>query len=335
MAVTLRDIAEQVDMSISAVSLVLGNKPNRISKEKQTLIRKTAADMNYTFEMPGKTQKNGAKLIGAIFPDSRNLHYSSMVSVIGSIANTRGCRLVTCFSRDTVIGDIDSLNTLIDIGADAIIFCPSVAADDSDMIKYLEILDNYHKPVVFAERYYDFSTNYSTIAINRKKGIYLAMNHLLGLGHKKIAIISSRTDKTRKSVDRIKPALNIDASVEITYFDGDDTPLSGYDAAEEIAKSNVTAVFCCDDGMALGVYKRFHELKIRIPDDISIVGTNDIYYSRCMETPLTSLCVLGDRYGFQIAERLFAEIEDPKIQKSVTLLDPVLQIRASTSAPKK
>ncbi len=338
MATTLKDIAEATDMSIAAVSLVLGNKPNRISKEKQALIWKTAQKMHYiSAHAPHPSRMPNRRLIGAIFHDGRNLHYSAMLMSLNNICLTRGWHMVTAFSGDTITGDVDCLNTMMAMNVDAIVFCPSSCADTDAMNNYLDILQYFQGPVIFVERYHEFSSNYSAFAANRKKGSYLALKHLLELGHKSIGILCGPNVSQERWITGMGAAfeeMGMDISSLKFYF-GDDTPLSGYEIGAQIVQEGNTAVFAYDDDMAIGLCRRMHEMGVKIPEDLSIVGFNDIYYSRCLEIPLTSLSVQGDSMGYMIAERLFDELEDKKKQKCVTLIDPVLKVRASTAAPRQ
>ena len=108
------------------------------------------------------------------------------------------------------------------------------------------------------------------------------------------------------------------------------TSVGAYDIAGTVLAKGCTAVFCYNDLMAYGLYKKYHELGIRIPKDISIIGFNDLYYSRCFEVPLTSVNVQGDRLGFSASERIFSELENPNQDKQVILLEPEISLRKST-----
>ncbi len=338
MATTLKDIAEAVDMSISSVSLVLGNKPNRISKEKQAAIWKAAQKLHYVPDYAAHSFKGeNKKLIGAVFAEGRNLHYSTMLASLNNSCMTRGWHMLTALGSESVASDVANLKLVMSMGVDGIVFCPSHSADRDSLASYTEMLQGFSGPVIFVERYYEYSSNYSAIAANRKKGTYMAVQHLISLGHENIGILCGKESDTQEWVAGMGSAFEekgLDIS-SLQFFFGDDSPLSGYDQGTAIADAGVTGVFCTDDEMALGLCRRLHELNVKIPEDISIVGFNDNYFGRCLEVPLTSLSVQGDMMGYMLAERLFSELEDPKQQKCISLIDPILKVRASTAPPRE
>ena len=116
-------------------------------------------------------------------------------------------------------------------------------------------------------------------------------------------------------------------------IEGDYMSDSGFEAADVILERGFTAVFSTNDMMAYGILKRFRQLKIRVPQDISIVGFDDVVYSALLDVPLTTIRQSGYNMGYEACKRAFEEIEDPKIMKQTIQFEPELIIRESTAKP--
>lgn len=334
MGVSLKDIAERADMSISAVSLVLGNRPNRISKEKQELIRKIAKELNYTPPRSGGLiPRQTGKAIGVILPDLKDLFYASIAMAITNICRTNDYNIMISSTDDSKEFDLSDIKVFRSREVDGLIFCPSSNITPTDYEEYSAALHALEKPVVFVDRYIP-NIGFSAVTINQSRGAYYAVKHLLELGHRNIGVIGGSTQSFSERYCGIVAACAeylLDMS-QISFFPCDLTPVGAYDIAGTVLAKGCTAVFCYNDLMAYGLYKKYHELGIRIPKDISIIGFNDLYYSRCFEVPLTSVNVQGDRLGFSASERIFSELENPNQDKQVILLEPEISLRKSTKA---
>jgi LacI family transcriptional regulator len=332
---TLKDIAGSLGISITSVSLVLNDKPNRISEEKQQLIRSTAKKMNY---LPNQNAvglvKKQSKTLGLIMPDISNLFFSELASGVNDTALEKGWNLIITSTNDQTDLDIDNIRVLASRSVDAIILVLASEANPSMLAAYTSVIDAFNRPVILLDRYM-FGFNCSTISVNHKNGAYIAMKHLFDLGHRRIACLSGPTKNSRERLRGVAQAYD-DYGIPMppdSIFQGTYLAPSGYEAADAILDGGFTAVFSFNDMMAYGLYKRFHELGVKVPKDISIIGYDDIFFSDLLEVPLSSVNQPAFSLGQKAALQAFYEMEHPGAPKQTIYFEPALKVRKSTAPP--
>lgn len=219
------------------------------------------------------------------------------------------------------------MKQLIKAGISALLITPSYSFLPS-------LFKDVDFPIIQVDRQTQ-SLPYSSVRLNNKKGGYIATRHLLELGHRDITCITGpmhvlsaqeRTEGFKWAVQEfgIDPA-------KLTYLEGDYLMKSGYSLADQIENSRCTAIFCENDMMAVGIYKRFRELGITVGKDISIVGFDDISYCDFFDVPLTSVYQSGYDIGYTACSRAFYEIKNPSDSKQTIFFEPKLIIRDSTT----
>jgi DNA-binding LacI/PurR family transcriptional regulator len=177
---------------------------------------------------------------------------------------------------------------------------------------------------------------YSAVYFDDVEGAYGLTRHLQSLGHRHIWFVGNckmpwferRLAGYRKAMEEAKlPVLKND-------LDSDDAELVGFLAAKSILKSGgpVTAIFAGEDTAARGAYKALQEAGLRIPDDISVAGFNDIPDAAALNPPLTSVRVFTDQVGKQMAELVFKRIADPDAGPEVITIPTQLVKRESCRA---
>lgn len=332
MAVTLKDIAEKVHMSPTSVSFVLNNRPNRISQEKRELIYRVAKEMNY---VPNQTAvglvKRQSRMIGVIIPDIRNVFFSDIVSGIDTIAHEHGWNIMIMTTNDECANDLTSIRTLAARGTDAIILV--VASDHSpgQAESYKRLMRNFNRPVILVDRRFE-ELEVSTIVVNHKKGASMAIEYLAQMGHRNIAILSGPRYSTSHRYYGVQQACE-KLGLKITsadVFEGDYTMKSAYMLADNIVAGGYSAVFCFNDMMAYGLYKRCMEIGTQIPKDISIVGFDDIFFSDYIN--LTAIRQPAYNMGIEAARRAFYELDNPDAEPRFLFFEPSIHIRGSVSA---
>ena len=193
-------------------------------------------------------------------------------------------------------------------------------------------------PVVAMDSDLNFKTG--AVLVQQKNGSRIATDHLIGLGHQQIACIRAshawRPGRLRYQgwLSALKEAgLDPGPCVE-----GDWSPQSGFRAAQRLIKEHwgqFTGVVVANDQMALGAIRAFHEAGISVPDDISIVGFDDIPESGYFLPPLTTICQDFPRIGKLGIQCLLEEIRSGSRGPRTYVVVPALVQRASTAAPKK
>ena len=182
------------------------------------------------------------------------------------------------------------------------------------------------------------NTDTDVIEDNSFTGGYIATKHLIDCGHKAIGLIAGELDKTtaRTRYEGFVKAMN-EANLPIHenwIMEGFFEPEDGYECMNKILvqDSLPTAVFCCNDVMALGAISAITEKGLRVPDDISIIGYDNIHSSRFYAPPLTTIHQSKSRLGAQAVNLLFERIankDNDSHEKHRIAIHPELVLRKS------
>lgn len=336
MKVTIRDIADKLGVSTTAVSLVLNNRDNRISPEKKELIIRTAKEMNYHPNQAAVTLvKKNSRTIGLIIPDPSNMFFADLTKGVGDAVAREKMSLVIVSTNDIAKNDLSYLDMLIAAGADAIIL--TIASDSTSGLipLYQNAIEAYGKPVVMVDRYV-MSIGCSAVTLNHRKGAYVALQHLFSLGHRKIACLTGPRYllNTSELLEGVRAAYrDYDIPFDEKFvIEGNYQVSGGIRAAEQILREGCTAVFSFNDMMAYGLYKKFGESGVRVPEDISVVGFDDVFFSELLDPPLTTIKQPAYLIGEGAAMRALYEVQHPEEEKQTTFFEPALKIRKSTRA---
>ena len=289
MRATLKFLSEQSGLSIAAISLILNDKPVRVSPEKKILVKNLAKQYNYKPNMTAValvTKKT--KTIGLILPDIVNPFFAVVASEINQKFHDAGYNIILCNTNNDIDLENKYAGMLEEKQLEALIICASDENHQCDLSGFYD----QNIPVIFFDRYYADS-NY-IVSIDNTEGARQAVKYLIENGHQNIAMItgplSYRSARTR--IDGYKEAL-VEAGLQVNedyIVVGDYTFDGGQRAAKIIGEfDEVTAVFASNDLMAYGAMKEFSDSGKNVPNDISIVGFDDLNFSQMLRTPLTSV----------------------------------------------
>ncbi|MDO4274524.1 MAG: LacI family DNA-binding transcriptional regulator [Eubacteriales bacterium] len=334
MPTTLKDIASETNLSITTVSLVLNHKECRISEPTKQLIFDTAQRLNYRpNQLAVGLVKRQTKTVGLIIPDISNQFFSTLALGIDAEMIKHERNIILVNTNDSPARDLENLQILHSRGVDAIILAMASNTPPKLFSAYAEAIKNSPIPIVAVDRC-NPALNCSSLMLNNKKGAYLAVSHLLSLGHKNIAFITGplNSASTQERLDGINWAYEAaNLTLPKKYiFHGDYLMSGGISAAEEILRTtDATAIFAFNDVMAIGAYHQVRKQGLSVPDDISIIGFDDISFSDMLEVPLTTISQPTYEIGLETARRVIYEIENPDAQKQTILFEPQLVIRKS------
>lgn len=178
----------------------------------------------------------------------------------------------------------------------------------------------------------------SNVAVDQLAGARLAVEHLLALGHTTVHHVRGPGDWIEADAreEGWRQALRDARRRTPRVIQGDWTAESGFRAGQELARrTDVTAVFMANDQMALGALRAFHESGVRVPEDLSVVGFDDIPEAGFLIPPLTTVRQDFDEVGRRSIELLLSHIDNPKRRRSRSLVPPRLVLRATTAPPRK
>lgn len=325
-------IAKAAGVSRSTVSRVLTNSCN-VKEETKTKILEVMKEANYHPSIMARGLATGRlNIIALIVSDIRNPFYAELVWVINNNLREKGY-LMTLYNSSQIAGENDQhLRMLLDYGFSGIII-----ADARNEVSFSNILKNANCPIVLVNREIGFISKYDSISVDNKMGGYLATNHLLSLGHRKIAMLRGPQISTT-SQGRYDGYLYAMQEYGLTpdpkyIVSGSLNMESGQKFVRDLLINSTnppTAVFAGGDLMSYGIMDECIKSGLRIPEDISIVGFDDIPFSKASFVNLTTICQPYDMIGSLVAKRIIERINGNDEPISKTVLTPTLMIRGST-----
>lgn len=344
MRVTIKDIARKTGLSVSTVSLVLNRKSGRISEKTIRAVMETAEEMHYH---PNRvavgliTKKT--QTLGLIIPDIANSFFAEIAKGAEAECQKQDYSLILCNTNDNPQKDVDYVNVLIDKGVDGILFTMAVSSQVHKDSQCFEIVKQAEKPMILVDRaVQDESSDLSApcVGVDNELGGYLVTKHLLQLEHEKIGFISGPMGE-QSSQKRLFGYIKALQEAGVTFDPmlikvGDYHMETGYRLSGELIEQGVTAIFAGNDMMAYGVYKQAKERGIVIPQDLSVVGFDDLQFSQFMEVPLTSMRQPAYEIGACAVQKIIAWIERPEEEPESVRFRPELMARQSAGrAPHK
>jgi LacI family transcriptional regulator len=338
MRATIKDIAKETGLSITTVSLVLNNKGGKIPESTKRLIFDTVKKLNYRPNFLAKSlHAKKTNTIGLIIPDISNIFFSELAKGVEDCCRKNAYNVILCNSNDEYQIEQQSIDILADRRVDGILIVMSSESFGEKNELRLASLYALGIPVVLVDCF-DDTGNFSSVVTNNRLGAYLAVQHLLDLGHKKIGCITGpqkiKTNKER--VDGYKECL-IDAKINLDenlICEGDFRYQSGYNGALNLIKRDLTAIFCHNDMMALGALNAVRDRGYKVPGDFSIMGFDDIFFSQYLDTPLSTVNQSVYKMGLEASLIMFEEIKNSNQPKKNLIFTPHLVIRQSTAAPR-
>lgn len=331
--VTIKDIARLANVSHTTVSRALNNK-KRIKNETKERILTIAKQLNYRPNLLAKSLiEKKTKTLGLVITNIENPFYNELAYSIESTARSLGYSIIFCCSHSDLKIEKHHVEMLRSKGVDGIIFT-SAHIEDPNIIALAEegfpiILVNrrtYH-PIVKEKVDY--------VGVDNFAGGFLAVEHLIRIGHRRIGIIGGSRESSvgHERVEGGKRALRvygIDERDEY-FLDGDFLKESGFEGAKKFInmKEPPTAIFATNDYMALGVLNAVTEEGLRVPEDIAVVGFNNIEFTSFKGIELTTIGQKKYEMGFLAVKLLIENIENrhSKTYAREVLLKPELIIR--------
>lgn len=305
---TLKEIADKAGVSITTVSRVL-NQDDTLNIQNETKQRVLEAAEEMEYQLKEKKKKKKRLKIGVYYSYSLeeeldDPYYLYVRVAIEKKIEEEGFIKYHIRSLDTP-DKVSGLDGIICLGT----FSPSA----------IVWIDSFQKPVIFV----DASPNddkYDSIVFNLKNLVYKVLNYLTELGHERIALIGeAEQNMSGASAPDLRISVYTEYMKKIEKFYpeyvrlGGFTPIYGYRLFKELMSLDKppTAIFVVNDSLAAGCYKAASELELRIPEDISIVGFNDIPSAKYMVPPLTTVRLntefMGRKAVSLLAERLTLE----------------------------
>jgi len=325
----IREVAEKAGVSVTTVSHVV-NQTRFVAPDTEIRVRQAMKDLNFRPNILARSLRRGeTKTIGLILPDSANPFFAESARMLEEAAFRRSYSLILCNSDGDIQKERRYTDVLFNKQVDGIIFM--AAGDDTQTLSDL-IIRKF--PVVIVDRILDQMEVDAVITDNHQSG-YLATRHLIENGHTRIGIIRGPSNVT-PSAQRVtgfqhalsEAGISIASELEVT---GDFHSESGYQATKQLLKfPQLTAIFACNDLMAIGALRAIREAGLSVPEDISLIGHDDIEMASYTQPALTTIAQPIEQLAETAIQYLLERIEQPEISPRRTVLPNELIIRKST-----
>ncbi len=332
---TIKDVAARAGVSISTVSHVL-NHTRRVSEEATRNVLEAVSALNYAPNSVARSLKvNNTRTIGLLVTASANPFFAEVVKGVEDYCFNQRYSLILCNTENQLERQRHYLRMLMEKRVDGLLV---ICTDLDDEIQTL--LRSYqHVPQVVMDwgGRCDFA---NVINDNVRTGAYLAGKYLVEQGHRDIACITGQLAKqtTQLRLDGVRDAL-AEAGLALApdnILEGDYEMQSGFDAMQRlIARTQrPTAVFAFDDPMAIGAICAATQAGLRVPEDISMVGYDDVEMARFSSPPLTTIRHPKAELGAHAVELLVSRIRNKEQSAEAVDVQPELVIRHSVAAPR-
>lgn len=288
--VTIKDLAEAAGVSVTTVSQILNGKGSRFSKKTQDKVIKLKDQLHY---VPDFNARNlilrSSKTIGVLVPNIGNPFFSTFFRGIQTVCREAQYIPIVFSASNDETSEKYYLGNLVERSVDGLIIASSsVTADTID-----SILKPNRIPYLLFDRNQTHD-NGDRLQVDDYQGGQLAAAHLAELGHQKIVGVFPKnpTGNLRNRLNGfidglLKAGIYFSQQTDVVYAPL--TKLGGYQHTEEVLAKQPTAVFCANDELAIGLYRGLHERGINIPDDLSVVGYDNIDLDEYVTPKLTTV----------------------------------------------
>ncbi|APC09767.1 ribose operon transcriptional repressor RbsR [Providencia rettgeri] len=327
---TMKDVARLAGVSTSTVSHVINQ--NRYVSESITLrVKNAIEELNYAPSALARSLKmNRTNTIGMLLTTSNNPFYAEVVRGVERSCYERGYSLILCNTEGDLQRMNHSLETLLQKRVDGLlIMCTEVQGPSKDVFtRYPSV------PTVMMD-WSPFDSVGDVIQDNSFLGGEIATRYLIDSGFTRIACIAGPQDKSPararyqgfiQAMEQAKIEVNEDYIIFSDFeFAG------GFESMNKLLELSTPpqAIFAGNDAMAVGAYQAIFQKGIKVPDDISIIGYDDIDLSPYMIPPLTTIHQPKDKLGKQAVDQLIYRMDNPEADASVLVLTPELIERQS------
>ncbi|WP_219834532.1 LacI family DNA-binding transcriptional regulator [Paenibacillus sp. R14(2021)] len=327
---TIYDVARQAGVSIATVSKVI-NRTGKISEKTRERISEIMAEMGYAPNLVATAlSSKKTYMIGLLLPDISNPYFAELARNIEDRAQELGYNIVICNTDNHVDKEREYLTFLQQKSVDGILLATGLAHPES-----LGLVTGKNLPITVIAREVPRSP-VNTVLVDDFMGGYLAAAHLLELGHRDIAIIVESMDleSSRQRLKGYRAALEEHGGVfdEKWVAVSDFTVASGMEVAGGLLDAAVrpTAVFACNDLLAIGTIQAARARGISVPGELSVVGFDNTFLCGIIDPALTTVGQPIRELGRQAVDLLHKQMGGDELARQRVVLLPELVVRSST-----
>ncbi|MGW2338934.1 LacI family DNA-binding transcriptional regulator [Streptomyces sp. NPDC001685] len=327
---TIRDVADRAGVSKSLVSLVLRGS-DQVRPEKREAVLRAVRELGYRPNAAARSlSEQRTRTVGVLLNDLRNPWFVDLLDGLNSLLHDNGLHMLLADARLNRRTGQDPAGPLLDLRVDGLVVVGTLP-DPAALAEAAERL-----PVVVAGAREPAPAGVDVVANDDERGARLVTEHLIGLGHRRIAHIAGYGavgELRRRSFEAVmrEHGLADEAVVE----SGDMTEEGGYRATVRLLSGarRPTAVFAVNDICAIGALSAAEESGLRVPRDLSVVGYDNTSIARLRHVWLTTVDNAGYEVGRRAARCLLDRFAGTGGAGGVQLAGPALEIRGTTGRP--
>ncbi len=331
--VTLLDIARHAGVSRATVSLVMRDSP-LVAQETRERIKQAAVELGYVYNRGAASLRSRRSLIvGVSITDLSNPYFAELTAAAEQGLSQVDRMALLSNNNESVDKQDSFIDTMREYNVDGLIICPAIDTP----VATIRRLNALHIPFVFLSRRIG-GVKADYVSNDNVRGLRMATEHLLALGHRRIAMIcaSTRTSTGRERLEGYTSALR-DAGLPVEpalIVEGAPTRRNGMEGLMSLmAKPRPpTAAVCFNDISAFGVMLGLNHLGMRIGHDFAVTGHDDITEAGLWMPGLTTIAVPIEEIGRQAARVLLERINEPDRPAQKVILAPKLVLRESSGA---
>ena len=335
----IKDVAVLAGVSISTVSNVFNGTKN-VSAETTEKVLSAAKELNYTADGIARSMKSQhSKLVGVIIPSICRVFFPLVISGIQAAADKAGYTLLIYSSEDSFENERKMLNTLLNFRVDGIILDTLAPRTDKEYLSSLNGLISGKKkvPVISLER--DLTLyGLDSVFIDNYTSSALITQQLIFDGAKNIAFLNAGMSNLR--LEGYMKTLQLNGLVpdDRLIIRGDkNSPLGGYNCTRQLIESGYTfdAIIGVNDQIAIGAIGALKEYGYRIPEDVCVVGFDNIFIASIIDPPLSTINVPKHDMGFIAFQTLLRRLEEKTFSPEAIELPIEIILRQSTKSSGK
>ncbi|WP_109471769.1 LacI family DNA-binding transcriptional regulator [Ornithinimicrobium cavernae] len=327
----LADLAQYAGVSEATVSRVLNDRPGVAAATRQAVL--TALDV-LGYERPSKLRRSSAGLVGLIVPELTNPIFPAFAQAVETHLAAANYTPVLCTQVPGGVHEDEYVQMLLERGVASIIFISGYHADTKAGVERYTTLRERGLPITMINGWRaDIEATF--ISNDDVAGVHLAVRHLRDMGHTRIGLATgpSRYVPVQRKLRGYQEAMDdllpgSDQFVQTTLF----TVEGGAAAGRRLLDQGVTAVVCGSDIMALGVVRAARQAGLRVPEDVSVVGSDDSQLIGFTDPPLTTVRQDVTAMSEAAVTAILEEIQGEEVAHREYLFAPELILRGSTGA---
>lgn len=340
MATTLKDIAKKLGISEATVSLALNNN-SLVNEKTKKRVHEAAKELKYFPNMIAKgLATNKSNTIGIIVPDINIVFYANILRAVDEIVNRAGYSLLAAMSNDDPKVEEEIIRTFISKRIEGVLAVPT-NQPTKFLTSYQKALKEHNIPLVYITSLYTID-GIRYVMGDIREGTYMLVNHLVELGHKDIVFIGGNRTVPTTSLRRegygralAEHGIPIDEKnlIECDGIHYDQAVLATEELLQE--RRDFTAICAMNDEMALGVVNTLQKAKIRVPEDVSVVGYDNTIFSKVSMVGITSMDSDIEGTCRQVVDMLMQVIRGEEPEEPHIMVRPAIVQRQSSGKARR